>query len=55
MNAYFNCKFRGINIHVRLLNHTIIFVKQFRYAINDFLIELPAGLIEENEKGEMIP
>ena len=31
------------------VNHTIIFVKQFRYAINDFLIELPAGLIEENE------
>jgi len=29
--------------------NTIIFVKQFRYAINHFLIELPAGLIEENE------
>ena len=30
-------------------NNTIIFVKQFRYAINNFLIELPAGLIEKNE------
>ena len=30
-------------------NNKIIFVKQFRYAISNFLIELPAGLIEKNE------
>tara|TARA_A100001037_G_scaffold306712_1_gene354398 strand:- start:9354 stop:9845 length:492 start_codon:yes stop_codon:yes gene_type:complete len=30
-------------------NNTILFVKQFRYAINNFLIELPAGLIEKDE------
>ena len=29
-------------------NNKIIFVKQFRYAISNFLIELPAGLIEKN-------
>ena len=33
--------------------NTIIFVKQFRYAINNFLIELPAGLIEENESHQL--
>lgn len=27
----------------------IVFIKNFRYAINDFVYELPAGLVEPNE------
>ncbi len=27
----------------------IIFIKNFRYAINDYLFELPAGLVDANE------
>ena len=29
--------------------NNILFVKQYRTGINDYMIEIPAGLVEENE------
>ena len=31
-------------------NNEIILIKQYRHAVNEVLIEIPAGKIEKNEK-----
>ena len=58
---YFFCSRRAENLQnvnvcdaVKILpyisaTNEIIFIKNFRYALNDFLYELPAGLVDANE------
>ena len=58
---YFFCSRRENNIQninvcdaVKVLpyikeTNEIVFIKNFRYAFNEFLYELPAGLVDENE------
>ena len=45
----------GIMIYAVLKDNPskIVVVKQYRYPINDYIYEMPAGLIDENEKGDI--
>lgn len=43
---------RGAVAAIPVLDDRIIFVKQYRYAVNEYLIEIPAGTMEIGEKPE---
>lgn len=43
---------RGAVAAIPIYNDKIIFVKQFRYAVNEYLLEIPAGTIEVGEMPE---
>lgn len=43
---------RGSVAMLPVQDHTIILVRQFRYAFNDYLLEIPAGTLEKGETPE---
>lgn len=42
----------AVSILPVLEDKSIIMVRQFRYAVSDYLLEIPAGIIEKGEKPE---